>query len=72
MSPGEDFRSQGGEGINQLSKCQACRLLRKEREDAYITRQEGFGLHLPAFVLNEENVRRIPYAGSLSPWCFPV
>ena len=28
-----------------------------KKEDAYITRQEGFGLHLPAFVLNEENVR---------------
>lgn len=57
MSLGEDFSSLGGEGINHLSKYQACRLLRKEREDAYITRWEGFGLHLPAFVLNEENVR---------------
>lgn len=71
ISLGENFSSGGGKGINQLSKCQACWLLRKGREDAYIAKQEGFGLHLPAFVLNGENVRWIPHASSLSPWCFP-
>lgn len=54
MSLGENFSSGGGEGVNQLSKCQACRLLRKERGDAYIIRLEYCGSHLPAFVPNRD------------------
>lgn len=69
--PGWEFQLRGRGKINQLSKCQDCWLPGKEREDAYTTRQQGFALHLPAFVLNRENVRWIPRAGSLSLWCFP-
>lgn len=47
MSPGE-ISGHREEGIKSVSKCQspASTSWERKREDAYITRQEGFGLQL--------------------------